>query len=90
MIGSGEREGGVVTFTIFIALFRVLKHLNHFKAMKKILDNRVGPLDPPQTHHPPIFSQKPKFDLFFLKPSLYSKVSQLFQAPKLYQTYLKY
>ena len=34
MIGSGEREGGVVTFTIFAALFRVLKHLNHFKAIK--------------------------------------------------------
>ena len=49
MSGLGEREGGVITFTFFIALYRVLKHVNHFKAIKKIPDNRVGPSTPLQT-----------------------------------------
>ena len=69
MSGLGEREGGVITFTFFIALYRVLKHVNHFKAIKKYLITGLGP-QPPLRRPPALTSAKTKFDLFFLKPSL--------------------
>ena len=37
---------GVRTFTFFIALFCVLKHLNHFKAIRKYLITGLGPQHP--------------------------------------------
>ena len=51
-------------------LFSCFGAIRSFLNNKKVPDNSVGPLDPPQTPHPPNFSQKPKFDLFFFKPSL--------------------
>ena len=52
MSGLGEREGGVITFTFSIALFCVLKHLNHFNAIKKYLITRLGPQPPSEARTP--------------------------------------
>ena len=71
-IGLGEGWWGVRTFTYFIALFRVLKHLNHFKAIKKYLITGLG-LQPPLRRPPALTSAKsPSLTFFFLKPSLKS------------------
>ena len=65
MSGLGEREGGVITFTFFIALFRVLKHLNHLKAIKKYLITGLGP-QPPLRRPPALTSAKsPSLTFFF-------------------------
>ena len=63
----GEGWWGVRTFTYFIALFRVLKHLNHFKAIKKYLITGLG-LQPPLRRPPALTSAKsPSLTFFFFE-----------------------
>ena len=38
------KGGGSIYSYCFIDLFHVLEHLGHFKAIKNIPDNRLGPL----------------------------------------------
>ena len=59
--------GGVRTFIFFIALFCVLKHSNHFKAIKKYLITGLGS-QPPLRRPPALTSAKsPSLTFFFFE-----------------------